>query len=338
MTTNSTFKEEEKFCSKILKTRRIKNKIVVLCEGDRAYLNIRTPQQIRQLENIPDANFWTACIPQWWREKRPVFLPCGGRNDVLRVRKTLLEMHDRDPENSYLSPDKLFVLVDRDLENTDIELSYNNIETLCQEMYANIDTMYKAISESKIIVTGWMHKEAYFLEPDLAELFAAHENKPMYNGEKLSLEKIYHDMNQDIIDPQDDDEKIAEEKRKEIEEMQNNFTTISERVKRTCQNLDGTFVDKKEFCDRWKIAFTNPRCNPTQKRELIEVILKIRKAKLYWKNKIHLSSSYSNLTETELKNNLSLEIANFYSDRCQKLDQSHPYHIPYWMRCLIRFC
>ncbi|MEM9540450.1 MAG: hypothetical protein AAGA60_13240 [Cyanobacteria bacterium P01_E01_bin.42] len=65
-----------------------------------------------------------------------------------------------------------------------------------------------------------------------------------------------------------------------------------------------------------------PRRPPTQKRELIEVVLKIRKAKLYWNHKIKLTPYYSNLKAGDLKNNLSLEIARFYSDRCQPIEQT----------------
>jgi hypothetical protein len=67
--------ETEQFCQKILKHRRIKGCIVVLCEGDPDYIEVHTPQQMRKLETLPAANFWRAAVPRSWRDKRPVFLP-----------------------------------------------------------------------------------------------------------------------------------------------------------------------------------------------------------------------------------------------------------------------
>lgn len=101
-----------KFCENLLrKYRAIKNRIVILCEGDRNYLKVKTPQQYRQLDEYQDAAFWKETIPRWWRERKPVFIPCGGRSQVLTVRKILLDLHYEDEDNSYLCPEKLFVLI-----------------------------------------------------------------------------------------------------------------------------------------------------------------------------------------------------------------------------------
>ena len=58
----------------IISSRRIKNKIVVLCEGDGGIWNfqgIPSPQSCGKMEQMPDANFYSACVFNWWRQYRP---------------------------------------------------------------------------------------------------------------------------------------------------------------------------------------------------------------------------------------------------------------------------
>jgi len=48
-----------KFCENLLrKYRAIKNRIVILCEGDRNYLKVKTPQQYRQLDEYHYSLWW----------------------------------------------------------------------------------------------------------------------------------------------------------------------------------------------------------------------------------------------------------------------------------------
>ncbi len=76
--------ELNEHCTAILRSRRIQNKIVILCEGNLHQLNGRpSPQSYRQLEKVPDANFYKACIPSDWTQHRPEFFVCGDKHDVI---------------------------------------------------------------------------------------------------------------------------------------------------------------------------------------------------------------------------------------------------------------
>jgi hypothetical protein len=63
----------QEHCEIILKSREIKNKIVVLCEGDIHIEGRKSPQSYKKMKQMPDANFYKACVPRWWRQKRPNF-------------------------------------------------------------------------------------------------------------------------------------------------------------------------------------------------------------------------------------------------------------------------
>ncbi len=133
--------KDQEFCNKILNHRRIRNNLVILCEGTREYLNIHTPQQISQLDDFPDANFWKQTIPTEWRTKKPAFIPCGSRSDILRIYPKLIELHKNNPSNSYLSPDKLFILIDLDIQCQDISNicpHYQTTEELYHGIYPNV--------------------------------------------------------------------------------------------------------------------------------------------------------------------------------------------------------
>jgi hypothetical protein len=102
-------------CQNILESRRVLGKIVILCEGDiQSFEEHRSPQSYRQMEKLPDANFYTTCIPKDWTQNRPVFFTCGGRGNVLQTYSKLLDLHTSNPSNSYLNPEKLFAIVDCD--------------------------------------------------------------------------------------------------------------------------------------------------------------------------------------------------------------------------------
>jgi hypothetical protein len=70
----------EQHCQVILQSPRIRKKIVVLCEGDIIKIQGRpSPQSYKQMERLPDANFYEACVPTSWKEYRPQFFNCGDR-------------------------------------------------------------------------------------------------------------------------------------------------------------------------------------------------------------------------------------------------------------------
>lgn len=128
----------------ILRSHRIKNKLVVLCEGDRLPIlkgQAPSPQQYAQyarLERTPDANFYGACVPVDWHGWRlPRFFNCGGRSEVLRTYRALLAAHRARPEDSYLDPEKLYALIDLDIQAESIPFPYRwtTTEDVHQALY-----------------------------------------------------------------------------------------------------------------------------------------------------------------------------------------------------------
>ena len=131
-----TLSEEELItnCKAILSDRNIRNRIVILCEGEvRDLLGSRSPsaykEQYSRMEQYPDANFYKSCIPRWFPQPWPKFFNCGNRFDTIQTYFTLKnsyldlyrEIHKRDVRNSYLNPKKLFAIVDLDIQKQEID-------------------------------------------------------------------------------------------------------------------------------------------------------------------------------------------------------------------------
>lgn len=82
----------ERHCEITMQSRRIKGKIVVLCEGPYKadqYKGRPSPHEYRKHEKWPDANFYKACV--WWDQYKPAFFNCGDRKDVLDTCQMLLQ-------------------------------------------------------------------------------------------------------------------------------------------------------------------------------------------------------------------------------------------------------
>ena len=318
-----------KFCENLLrKYRAIKNRIVILCEGDRNYLKVKTPQQYRRLDEYQDAAFWKETIPKWWREKKPVFIPCGGRTQVLNIRKILLDLHFKDEENSYLSPEKLFVFIDLDLQSAIIDHKSNyDTEQLYYDLYQNNLVNAQAIDEHKTIVTGFIHKEAYFLEPDLQILFDDSQYQISYKNQQLSLNDVYRDMLLEIENDQD---------------LENYFDSAITRIKNILpRTLNNCIELKEELGKLFNKSFTSTE----NKSQVIEAILSIIKSKPFWENEITIESrenlpeEYS-LSFKECRDNLMLNIAKFYAGKCEQSSKevNSKYHICQWMKYLYSLC
>ncbi len=244
--------KDPEFCHKILNRKQIKNNLVILCEGGREYLNVHTPQQIGRLDNLPDANFWKQTIPMEWRTKKPAFIPCGSRSDILRIYPKLIELHNDDTSNSYLSPDKVFILIDLDIQSAYLEnicQYYQTTEELYHAIYKNNPLDTNIIDQCKIIITGWIHKESYFLEPDLQDYLQQELslNQITYKNHPLSLEAIYQDMIQDINNDPDINENI-DNVLKRIEK----FLSISTQYQHHLKFLSYTLSQQNEILNFFK--------------------------------------------------------------------------------------
>ncbi|ARV59197.1 hypothetical protein BZZ01_11650 [Nostocales cyanobacterium HT-58-2] len=303
-------------CEIIIHSRRIKNKIVVLCEGEGGIWNLErrpSPQSYGKMEQMPDANFYNACVPKWWNQYRPQFFNCGDRKDVLNTYFTLLELHNEDSTNSYLSPEKLFAIVDLDLQLQKIDnYIFSNTEEIFCNLYEKSEVNKQKASQHRIWVTGLIHKEAYFLIPELQSIFNNFPTTPIYKGSPLLLENVYISMVNEI----------------EIDsDLKNNFKRAFNRIN-YCSELNFSGVD--ELCDSWKFNFHN---NPDDlcKNKLVIALLTIKKAKDYW-NQIQPSTDWTASTEV-FREQLLLAIGRFYSDQ----SNDARYHISFLLETLYQF-
>ena len=283
----------KKHCEAILQSPRIKNKIVVLCEGDiRETQGRESPQAYKAMEQMPDANFYKACVPTWWRQKRPEFFNCGDRKDVLDTYSTLPILHEKDTTNSYLDPDRLFEMIDLDLQLQTIDnYIFTDTESIFRNLYEKSEVKEQNAAQHRIWITGLIHKEAYFLTPELQPIFDNCCNKPIYKGNPAVLASIYLDMADAICSDLD---------------LQNNLQRAFDRIS-YCSGLDCTEV--KAFQASWKERFQNA-VDETHKNQSIAVLLTIKKAKDYW-HQIKPSGDFSR-EDWVFREQLSLEIGRFY--------------------------
>jgi hypothetical protein len=307
----------EEHCTKILKSSRIRNKIVVLCEGEIKKIQGRpSPQSYGRMEEMPDSNFYQACVPSRWRQYRPQFFNCGDRKDVIDTYFTLLELHNQDSGNSYLAPNKLFAIVDLDLQLKTID-NYNfaDTESIFQNLYEKFRVKEENLTQHRIWVTGLIHKEAYFLIPELQSIFDDYSTSAIYNGNSLILEDIYIAMANEISSDLD---------------LQKNVPKVFNRIN-CCSGLDCSEIGKLQ--DSWKDQFEKAG-DENRKDELVFALLTIKKAKDYW-NQIQPPSDWPCSPENfrNFREQLSLEIGRFYSEQ----SDNPKYHIPFLLKTLYEF-
>ncbi|MEG5062547.1 hypothetical protein QUB33_02870 [Microcoleus sp. B3-A4] len=304
----------KKHCEAILQSRRIKNKIVVLCEGDiRETQGRESPQAYKAMEQMPDANFYKACVPTWWRQKLPEFFNCGDRKDVLDTYFTLLTLHKQDSANSYLDPDRLFAMIDLDLQLQTIDnYIFTDTEAIFRNLYEKSEVKEQNAAQHRIWITGLIHKEAYFLTPELQPIFDNCCNEPIYQGNPAVLANIYLDMAEAICTDLD---------------LQNNLQRAFERIS-YYSGLNCTEV--QAFQASWKERFQNA-VDETHRNQSIAVLLTIKKAKDYW-HQIKPSGDFSR-EDWVFREQLSLEIGRFYSEQSSDVKS----HIPFFFKTLYEF-
>lgn len=299
--------ELEQHCKYILGQRRIKKKIVILCEGGRYEGKERlSPQSYGRMEEFPDANFYNACIPSYWRWRngKPQFFNCGDRHDTLNTYFKLLELHDLepDPELSYLSPDLLFALVDIDLHTAKIEdeeYGFADTEEIFHDLYLDLKIQPDKLPQHRIWVTGLMHKEAYFINPALQSIFDEYEIPIEYRENPIDLNSVY----QDIITDLERDPDLCQH--------------FAKAVKRICHCDKLNLQNPQLLAESWQKLSNFPDKVET---ELIFALLAIAKSKPYWQKV--MASSPARQREA-----LSLQIARrFYAEQNGK--DCNLYHLP----------
>ncbi|MTJ15580.1 MULTISPECIES: hypothetical protein [unclassified Dolichospermum] len=318
---NTYQKKLMQHCNEILGNPNIRQRIVVLCEGQGSILNLsdETTVNYGKMKQMPDADFYIKCIPKTWKTYKPEFFNCQGRTGVIDTYFKLLELHEEGSRESYLNPDKLFAIVDLDLQSQNIDnYGFSNTEEIFSNLYQQGQVNEENTRNHRIWVTGLIHKEAYFIIPELQEVFDNHINVPMYNSQKLILEDIYITMADAIINSND---------------LNNNLSTVSNRISH-CSGLDCTDLEKLR--NSWKEQFENSP-DKARKNDLIYALLMLKKVKdkttkeKYWED-IKPPIDWTN-TEEVFRDKLLGEIAKFYSEQsnCAK------YHIPAFIQFLKHF-
>lgn len=297
--------ELENHCLQILGDRRIKNKIVILCEGEIKDIDgRRSPQAYKRIEQLPDANFYKKCVPKSWNDKpRPQFFNCGDRKDVIDTYFNLLKINDLKPDNSYLNKSKLFALVDLDIQLHTIDnYDFSDTEEIYYSLYDKNKIIVERINKHRIWITGLIHKEAYFIAPNIQEVFDCSLLYPQYKGCCVLLEDIYL--------------RICDETTNDID-LKNHFDRAIKRID-YYQNINCGDLEKLKHT--WNHEFSSSS-DEQRKKELILILLTIRKAKKYW-HLIEPDSTWNNGVE-RFREQLSLEIGEFYSRQDWNNPENH---------------
>ncbi len=297
----------DQFCQDIVVSPSIRGRVVVLCEGDRSNNDKPTPSSYRKMEKLQDAAFYKACIPHNWPSaQRPIFINAGSRAEVLDTYKNLLAIHQGNLEASYLQPDRLFAIVDIDLQSQnladdDFSYHFSDIDEAFRNLYSGLRVNEINASKHRIWFTGLIHKEAYFLDPQLQHFFddvvSQHNTfsgKCYFADRVLNLDEIYQTIAQETTTDQD---------------LSFHWHRAAARIQRHCDTLD--VAQPKAFQESWLEHWQQHKDNQNIREKLAYTLLAVRKAKPYWQQ-IHMgeNSQANKKICREFREDLSLQLAS----------------------------
>jgi hypothetical protein len=288
--------ELDKHCHNILNSRRAKNKIVILCEGQIIEQDRRSPQSYGRMAQMPDSSFYDACVPNWWTQHRPEFFNCGSRNTVIKTYFQLLKLNQNNTK-TYLDSNKLFALVDLDSNAIKLPEGYqfSNTEEIFYDLYQSGQIQSEKIANHRIWVTGLIHKEAYFICPELQEFFDQDwQLSPQYQNQPVTLSN----MHQAMIDKFTDDP-----------DLMTYFFHVIQRIDHDC--LDISTPEKLAYTFK-----AQHQANPTDV-SLIHALLTIKRPKTYYRN-IQPPSDWTS-TIQNFHEQLELAIGRFYSQQSDRV-------------------
>jgi hypothetical protein len=292
--------ELQQHCAAIIALQKLSHKIVILCEGNINDIKGRV-HLYRRLEIFPDANFYKACIPEWWTEKRPTFIPCGDRTDVLNTYFELKKLN--------FSEGKLFAIIDLDLQPAKFLENYpiENTEQLFNALYQENKPHTNNIKQNPIFITGLIYKEAYFFAPDLKETFENYPLNILFDEFPFEFNAVYEKMVKSL----DADNNLKQ-----------NFSIAQQRIAYLTQ-LDLTNISILQ--SSWQTIFNSAETD--EKTALIYALLSIHQVKEYWKL---IKCSSDAIAEARFKEQLTLAIGNFYA----KQPPDSPHHLPSFFNAL----
>jgi len=280
----------ENYISTVLQSRRNLGKAIVLCEG--AIDSIKNvgvnPSMYRRLERVPDANFYTNCLPKAaQRMNRPQFYTCGSRNDVLKIYAELRGRALSLGDQSYVDPDKVFALVDLDIQPSPIEnYRFECTESVFNSLYEGTQISRGAINTHKIFTTGLVHKEAYFFLSSLCDLYGSYSPPALFDGSEVSLTELHKAICLNSLNDND---------------VVQNFEIVKSRL----EHLGSEFGSLQELVD---FLVEDGQFNS----EYILDLFLFGKAKPYWE-RIDTDPSFG-VAKERFQEQLSMQIAKFYSE------------------------
>lgn len=289
----------EQHCLNIIKSPRISNRIVILCEGKIPEHNDRSsPSSYGKNSELPDASFYKACLPHDWINKTPVFFNSGSRSDVIKTYQSIRDIHDQNLSISRLDPEKVFALLDIDLQSQPLEnYAFASIDEAFQDLFTHGQINVDRLPHHKIWFTGFIHKEAYFLAPELQEFFdrladLTHHPQCAYQNNPLSLNQVYQEMIKNIQHDQD---------------LKTHWNRAATRISHCTLNLSTPQNLQQSWQTEWlKVV------NETDKAsKLIYALLSVRKVKPYWERIHPANQSVTDDYEEEwrsFREDISLEI------------------------------
>lgn len=167
------------------------------------------------------------------------------------------------------------------------------------------------VQHHKILVTGLIHKEAYFLTPGLQGVYNDFPVSLEYKNKPLRLEDIYAGMVQAITSDAD---------------LKKHFSTACARIQH-CSDLNCSDVESLQ--ESWLQALSKAKTED-EKESLIFALLTIMKAKNHWKQ---IEAKDWTGSKATLKDQILLKIGGFYSHNA---DHSR-HHIPALFKALQQF-
>jgi len=231
---------------------------------------------------------------------------------VIKVFHQLIDFHHGDPTDSYLSVDKLFALVDLDLGRQPVhKYVFPDIESIYKDIYHS-DPEKLNLAGHQIYTTGLIHKEAYFILPELEKgvfnEFIEKFPKLQHSSQLFDLKTIY----QKLINSIGDDPRIRE-----------NFGIVKQRIQRYLSPEELIDLDPRKLqviLEQRFEACTNQHSLDSEEGRslLIKAVLVITKVKdLAW-NQITDGDDYP-LDAKVIRDQLTLNIAEYFSRNHESL-------------------
>jgi len=305
----------------ICNLKKLQNKMIVLCEGavepeppsdpNATHRQLRQSPGTYAKERFEDSRFYKKCLPVDLRSKVQ-FINCGDRSNVIDAFHRITKICQDDPVNSYIDIERLFAIVDLDLEVKKIS-NYNfpSVEDIYNDIYC-CNSGKLRLKNHRIYTTGLIHKEAYFILPELeGEFFSGFLErfpKLQHSGQPFNLKIIY----QTLINSIGDDPRIKE-----------HFDIVKQRLQGYLSPEELIDLDPRKLqviLEQRFEACTNQHSLDSEEGRslLIKAVLVITKVKdLAW-NQITDGDDYP-LDAKVIRDQLTLNIAEYFSQNHESL-------------------